>query len=211
MKQTKATLKTYFETGDRPTEPQFCNLIDSFWADEDFVLAAQQKYSFDSLNSLVQQEKLVLGQKYILSGYKTQYYIEGTNTTNKVKEITNTATVNGFGFYDPGLTDLKVGTPVEVTKLPTGYTGVIKLGDVTNVTAYVFGFYIKFANGLHVVNGARFKYSLQRYSNVIPDDKVLDANLKIMMQPNGVINTEVHDGTPYMQMTAAENIVVPEE
>jgi len=211
MKQTKATLKTYFETGDRPTSPQFGDLIDSLWADEDFVHAAQQKYSFESLTSLVQQEKLVLGQKYTLSGYKTQYYVEGTNTTNKVKEITNTATVNGYGFYDPGLTDLEVGTSVEVVKLPAGYSGAIKTGDLTNVTISVFGFYIKFANGLHAVNGARFKYSLQRYSNITPDDKVLDANLKIMMQPNGVINTEVHDGTPYMQMTATENRVVPEE
>lgn len=211
MKQTKATLKTYFETGDRPTETEFCDLIDTFYAEEDFALAAQQKYSFESLALLVQQEKLILGQKYILSGYKTQYYIEGTNTSNKVKEIINTATVNGFGFYDPGLTDLKVGTPVEVVKLPTGYTGAIKEGDITNVSFTGFGIYIKFTNGLHAVNGASFKYSLQRYSNITPDDKVLDANLKIMMQPNGVINTEVHDGTPYMQMTAAENRAVPEE
>ena len=28
--QTKTTLKTYFQTGDKPTESQFVNLIDSF-------------------------------------------------------------------------------------------------------------------------------------------------------------------------------------
>jgi len=32
-----------------------------------------------------------------------------------------------------------------------------------------------------------------------------------MMKPNGVINTEVHNGTPYMEMTAEENREVPFE
>ncbi|AXT59695.1 hypothetical protein D1816_04760 [Aquimarina sp. AD10] len=30
MKQPKEILKTYFETGDKPTEQQFCDLIDSY-------------------------------------------------------------------------------------------------------------------------------------------------------------------------------------
>jgi len=31
MKQPKEKLKSYFETGDKPTENQFCDLIDSFF------------------------------------------------------------------------------------------------------------------------------------------------------------------------------------
>jgi len=30
MKQPKEILKTYFETGDKPTEQEFCDLIDSY-------------------------------------------------------------------------------------------------------------------------------------------------------------------------------------
>ncbi|MCK8520222.1 hypothetical protein M0D21_01515 [Aquimarina sp. D1M17] len=30
MKQPKETLKSYFETGDKPTEQEFCDLIDSY-------------------------------------------------------------------------------------------------------------------------------------------------------------------------------------
>ena len=35
MKQTKEILKTYFETGDKPTQTQFEDLIDSFVHEDD--------------------------------------------------------------------------------------------------------------------------------------------------------------------------------
>ena len=37
MKQSKAVLKSYFETGDRPTQEQFENLIDSFVHEDDIT------------------------------------------------------------------------------------------------------------------------------------------------------------------------------
>ena len=44
--QTKATLKTYFNTGDIPTEVQFANLIDSFEMVENMPPTKNTAYTF---------------------------------------------------------------------------------------------------------------------------------------------------------------------
>lgn len=48
--QSKATLKTYFETGDYPTENQFGDLVDSF---DDFGSASARKMLTDYANAVV--------------------------------------------------------------------------------------------------------------------------------------------------------------
>ena len=211
MKQTKAILKTYFETGDKPTEAQFCDFIDSMVTEGDLAINAEKEYTFDALKTLVEQSALVLGKKYILSGYQTKYYIEGSNTSNIEKTITNTGIVSGFGFYDPPLLDLKYGSTITVMTLPENYSGAIQLGDTATVNAYYAGAYLKFTNGLQTITGATFKYSLPRYTSIAKDATVIDANSKVMMQAGGVINTMVHNGEAYMQMSAQENLAVPEE
>jgi len=211
MKQTKTTLKTYFETGDKPTEEQFCDLIDSMITENDLAANSEREFTHTDLQSLVNEKKLVIGQKYILSGYQTKYYIEGTNTSNIEKIITNTGVVTGYGFYDPPLLDIKHGSEVIVTTLPTDYSGAVQVGDTTTVNAYYAGSYLKFANGLQTIIGATFKYSLPRYTSITKDATVIDSNSKIMMQAGGVINTIVHNGEAYMQMTAEENPAVPTE
>jgi len=209
MKQTKTTLKTYFETGDKPTEVQFCDLIDSMVIEP--ATSAEKEYTFDALKTLVAKGALVLGQKYILSGYQTKYYIEGTNTSNIEKTIANTGIVTGYGFYDPPLLDIQNGSAVTVMTLPTNYSGAVQVGDTTTVNAYYAGSYIRFTNGLQTIIGATFKYSLPRFTSIAPDATVIDANSKVMMQTGGVINTLVHNGEVYMQMSAQENQAVPEE
>jgi len=211
MKQTKTTLKTYFETGDKPTEEQFCDLIDSMITENDLAANSEREFTHTDLQSLVNEKKLVIGQKYILSGYQTKYYIEGTNTSNIEKIITNTGVVTGYGFYDPPLLDIKHGSEVIVMTLPTDYSGAVQVGDTTTVNAYYAGSYLKFANGLQTIIGATFKYSLPRYTSITKDATVIDSNSKIMMQAGGVINTIVHNGEAYMQMTAEENPAVPTE
>jgi len=101
--------------------------------------------------------------------------------------------------------------PITVESLPEGYSGPIQVGDESFVTDFFSAFFMKFANGLQVVEGAVFSYSIKRFNTIEENAVILDPNLKIMMKPNGLINTEVHDGTPYMQMTAEENRAVPEE
>ncbi|WP_299683462.1 hypothetical protein [uncultured Dokdonia sp.] len=211
MKQTRSTLKTYFETGDRPTELEFIDLIDSMVLDEDLVGESTTEYSYTELNTLIENNALIVGKKYTIADYQTRYYIEGTNTTNINRTASSTGTVSGFAFFDPPLTEVSNGTPIKVVSLPDDYTGNIKVGDTATVTSLFSAFFMKFTNGLQNVPGAVFSFSIKRFDTIDEDAVILDANLKIMMKPNGVINTEVHDGTPYMEMTAEENIAVPTE
>ena len=211
MKQTRSTLKTYFERGDRPTEGQFVDLIDSMLLDGDLAAGAGAEFSYTDLTTLIANNELIVGQKYTLSDYQTRYYIEGTNTTNINREAENQGVVSGFAFFDPPLDEVSNGTAIEVVSLPEGYAGTIQIGDTAEVTQYFSGFYMKFTNGLHTVAGAVFKYSIKRFETIDEDAVIIDANSKVMMKPNGVINTEVHNGTPYMTMTGEENRAVPFE
>ena len=211
MKQTRSTLKSYFERGDRPTEGEFVDLIDSMLLEGDIVVGAATEFSYEDLTTLITNNELVVGQKYTLLDYQTRYYIGGTNTTNINREAASQGVVSGFAFFDPPLNEVSNGTAIEVISLPEGYTGDIKVGDTAEVTQYSSGFYMKFTNGLHNVAGSVFKYSIKRFESIEEDAVIIDANSKVMMKPNGIINTEVHNGTPYMTMTAEENRAVPFE
>lgn len=211
MKQTRSTLKTYFERGDKPTEGEFGDLIDSILLDGDIAARASAEFSYADLTNLIANNALVIGQKYTISDYQTRYYIEGTNTTNINREAASQGIVSGFAFFDPALDEVTNGTPIEVVSLPEGYTGAIQVGDTAAVTSFFSGFFMKFTNGLHTVDGASFKYSIKRFDTIDADAVIIDSNSKVMMKPNGVINTEVHNGTPYMEMTAEENKSVPFE
>ncbi|MFC4636186.1 hypothetical protein ACFO3O_19925 [Dokdonia ponticola] len=211
MKQTRSTLKTYFERGDKPTEGEFADLIDSMLLDGDLAARASAEFLYADLTTLIANNALVVGQKYTISDYQTRYYIEGTNTTNINREAASQGVVSGFAFFDPPLDEVSNGTPIEVVSLPADYTGAIQVGDTATVTSFFSGFYMKFTNGLHTVDGATFKYSIKRFDTIDEDAVIIDGNSKVMMKPNGVINTEVHNGTPYMQMTAEENKAVPFE
>lgn len=211
MKQTRSTLKTYFETGDRPTELEFVDLIDSMVLDEDLAGESTTEYSYSDLITLIENNALIVGKKYTISDYQTRYYIEGTNTSNINRNASSQGVVSGFAFFDPPLNEVSEETPIEVISLPDDYAGDIKVGDTATIVNFISGFYMKFSNGLHNVPGAVFNFSIQRFDTITQDTVVLDSNMKIMMKPNGLINTEVHDGTPYMQMTAEENIAVPTE
>lgn len=211
MKQDRSTLKTYFETGDRPTQEEFADLIDSMVLDEDLAAGSTTEYSYTELNTLITNNALVVGRKYTISDYQTQYYIEGTNTTNINRNATIQGVVSNFAFFDPPLTDVGNGVAIEVVSLPDDYTGPIQVGDTATIVDFFSAFFMKFSNGLHTVAEAVFKYSVKRFDTIDEDAVILDGNLKIMMKPNGLINTEVHDGTPYMQMTAEENRAVPTE
>lgn len=216
MKTEKKILKSYFQKGDKPTEKQFNDLIDTFLTEEEarvlFDGNNQLEYTYDELKNLKESKNLVPGQKYILTDYQTKYYIEGTNSSPIVKDATNQSVVSNYGFFATPLTDLIVGFEVEVTSLPVGYSGPITVGSITTVSAnYANGYYLKFANGLHFVIGSTFRYQKQRYASIASNQTVLDTNLKPILKPNGIVNTEVHDGNAYLQMSAAENPAVPTE
>lgn len=54
-KQSVATLKTWFETGDKPTQQQFWDWLDSFIHKDDGIAQSQVTGLVDSLNSLATQ------------------------------------------------------------------------------------------------------------------------------------------------------------
>jgi hypothetical protein len=55
---------------------------------------------------------------------------------------------------------------------------------------------------------SEYKYNFQkkRYPN-IPSNNKRYLWCKPVIKPSGILNTEVHDGTEYMSMSAAENTV----
>ena len=215
MIQTKEILKSYFETGDYPTEQQFVDLIDSMTNESDVLLILNQisnlRHTYNELKQLVDSNSLVAGSRYILTDYQTKYYIEGTNSASEVKTNEITQQVSGYAFFNPGL-PLTVGDEVEVTFVPDGIMG-IEVGDIASVSAEFTGYYLKFSNSMQNYIGIQFKYNVLKFS-IAPQYNnitILDDNNKPIIKPDGVINTEVHDGGAYMQMTADENRSVPIE
>lgn len=81
MKQSKAVLKSYFETGDRPTQEQFENLIDSFVHEDDitkiYVSSVERnKATGDSIIRLSNGSKLLI-----------QNPVNVVNQDNKIKVV----------------------------------------------------------------------------------------------------------------------------
>ena len=142
----------------QPTALQFTsssNLLEATFADGsqknveiDFV--AQGTY--EELNILKENNELKVGKNYLLLDYQTEYYIEGTNTSEIIRDEQVIQETSGFAFFNPPLEDLFIGASVTVTELPVGYVGGILVGDVTTVTSYFTnGAFIKFANAMELL------------------------------------------------------------
>jgi len=163
-------------------------------------------------DALIQADELIPGQTYILTDYQTEYFIQGSNSSGVVKEKEITSAVSGYAVLDNNYEyNLNVGDSIEITELPVGYVGPVQVGDITTVTVVSSDYYFRFANGMQNTIGIKFKFFYDRY-NTIPQNIIInDGSGKPIMKPQGVINTEVHDGTAYMDQTAVENLAVPTE
>lgn len=218
MKQSKEVLKSYFETGDYPTEQQFGDLIDSLTNQEEVLGLLDtnmgNEFTYNEIKQLVEENGLVPGKRYIINDYQTKYYIHGTNTSLINREVEVNQIVSGYALFNPPL-PLNVGDSVEITAVPEGYSGSLSIGDSVQVSVnYGGGYYLEFSNAdVQNTIGVRFKYSVPRFKTATSFNEVTinDSNGKPVLKPGGVINTEVHDGTPYMNMTAEENLAVPIE
>lgn len=162
--------------------------------------------------TLVANNGLIPGNYYLINDFQTIYTIKGSNSAPKLtkREIKSVASPWGMlGVYDKNLVS---GKEVTVTKLPDGYVGPITIGSKTNVYENYANYYFDFKNNMHLEAGFEFTYEMPRYSNGLADNLVVnDINGRPVIRPGGVLNTEVHDGTPYMLMSAEENINVPVE
>lgn len=163
---------------------------------------------------LVQNNGLVPGNYYMINDYQTIYTINGSDSTPLLinKKISSYA-ASTWAILEGGTDyNLVVGTVVKITKLPVGYSGHLVVGATTTIKVEAWLYYFRFANGMENVINLEFSYEMSRFSNGIANNIVVnDANGKPVIKPGGVLNTEVHNGTTYMDMTALQNLSVPVE
>ena len=182
--------------------------IDTTLINPDNILPTSQ------IVDLVQNNGLVPGNYYMINDYQTIYTINGSNSApllinKKISSYVASTWAMLEGGYDYNLV---VGTVVKITKLPVGYSGPLVVGATTTITVESFLYYFRFANGMENVINLEFSYDIPRFSNGIANNIVVnDANGKPVIKPGGVLNTEVHNGTTYMDMTALQNLSVPVE
>lgn len=182
--------------------------IDTTLINPDNILPTSQ------IVDLVQNNGLVPGNYYMINDYQTIYTINGSNSApllinKKISSYVASTWAMLEGGYDYNLV---VGTVVKITKLPVGYSGPLVVGATTTITVESFLYYFRFANGMENVINLEFSYDIPRFSNGIANNIVVnDVNGKPVIKPGGVLNTEVHNGTAYMDMTALQNLSVPVE
>lgn len=168
--------------------------------------------NYQDLMDLAASNGLELGRKYVITDYLHKYTIEGANSSGIIRNHETYQYAYGYATFGYYIYDMPVGRQVIVTYLPEGYTGSVKVGDVATVTQNSQNWYFQFSNGMHSINGLGLKYYLPRYNTIAEGAEIFDDYGKPVMKPGGIINTEVHDGTPYMNMTAEENFaILPEE
>jgi len=103
--QSKSTIKSYFETGDRPTQAQFIDLIDSY---ADFGSTGTPLYTDQGVNNNV----------YAITVPGVSAYASGQNYAVKIANVNTSAAtlnVNGLGAVSITYND---GSPLTGSELP---------------------------------------------------------------------------------------------
>jgi len=171
--------------------------------------------TYGTLESLVTNNELVIGGSYILLEYQTIYQINGSNTTGIVSLQTVIGAASVFSQFvnvpsDIGGPGNFAGVTVTVHSIVPGAT--LTVGQSLTIVSWFSSAYIQFSPQVIGVNiGCILKFEKQRYPNVTSGATYSDIYGKPIMKPGGVLNIDVHDGTPYMSMTASENPAVLKE
>ncbi|WP_428743396.1 hypothetical protein [Tenacibaculum sp.] len=93
MKQNKETLKKFFETGDKPTQQQYADLIDSYIDVKQLEGEANRRFVIDELGEVsVASEQQI--PEYILSP------ISGTNTVDLLKDGVSVSQIDLTPYLD---------------------------------------------------------------------------------------------------------------
>lgn len=88
MKQPKEVLKTYFETGDKPTEQEFCDLIDSYYHQDSGLIISNISMNDD-------------GEKVISFSDGTSVTIEETRVNDQQDNRIRTIDLGDITVYSP--------------------------------------------------------------------------------------------------------------
>jgi len=162
--------------------------------------------SYADLSSLVNTNQLIIGKNYILNDYVTKYQIFGSDSGPRIQIHEMIGSTGSYTQFNNVPVDIiQIGSVVTCVYAPPN--ALISSGDTFTIVEYFNFGYTRFSpnvtNPLNI--GAKFRFQKQRYSNIPNDSVILDTYGKPVIKPNGVINTEVHDGEPYMAMTGLEN------
>lgn len=170
--------------------------------------APEGRFSGDyaTLNTLVTNNQLVPGNKYILTDYQTIYQINGSDSRNRIQEHEIIGSSGLYSQFNNVPSNIAAnGDTVVCVFAPSGAT--VTTGSTFSIVDYFNSAYIRFSPSITGVNniGVKLKFEKQRYTNVPSGATINDVNGKPVFKSGGVINTEVHDDGPYMSMTGAEN------
>lgn len=162
------------------------------------------------LEAIRSASELSVNKTYILTDYKHKYIIENSDSqpTQILTQVIGNA--GAFAQLQPNANHLSVGSVVTITTLPSWYVWPITVGSTTTVTTVFNVGYMIFSPNINQ-DWFAFTFSSQRYSNVANNATINDVNWKPIIQPWGVLNTDVHNWTPYADMSALENYAVPTE
>ncbi len=155
---------------------------------------------------MVDNSQLKIGRTYILTDYVTKYQISGTNSSPREEIHTMIGSAGAYTqFVNVPNTIVANGDTITCVYAPLGAS--IVTGQTFYVVDYFNSAYIKLSPSVTGLNniGVKFKFEKQRYPNIPNNTTILDNYGKPVIKPGGVINTEVHDGTPYMTMSGVEN------
>ena len=185
------------------------------WTSSNFI-TAPISLTYSGLQNLVNTNGLELGRRYILTDYLHKYQILGSDSGAITQYHTMIGRTAGYVQFVNVPVEVYTGALLTVTYAPPGATVTIgmtfsiDLSGLYNTSQYLL-LVPNTAQNSNANFGTIFSFQKQRYPNVPTDSVILDGNSKIVMKKGGLINTDVHDGTDYMSMTASQNPVVQTE
>jgi len=162
--------------------------------------------NYTTLNTLVSNNELIAGNKYILTDYQTVYQINGSDSGNRIQEHEIIGSASLYSQFNNVPSNVAAnGDTVICVFAPSGAT--VTTGSTFTIIDYFNYSYIRFSPAITGANniGVKLKFEKQRYPNVPSGATINDINGKPVFKVGGVLNTEVHDDGPYMSMTGAEN------
>jgi hypothetical protein len=162
--------------------------------------------NYATLNTLVTNNELIPGNKYILTDYQTVYQINGSDSRNRIQEHEIIGSSGLYSQFNNVPSNIAAnGDTVVCVFAPSGAS--VTTGSTFTIIDYFNFAYIRLSPIITGVNniGVKLKFEKQRYSNVPSGATINDINGKPVFKSGGVLNTEVHDDSPYMSMTSGEN------
>jgi hypothetical protein len=161
---------------------------------------------YATLNTLVINNQLIPGNKYILTDYQTVYQINGSDSRNRIQEHEIIGSAGSYSQFNNVPSNIASnGDVVTCVFAPSGAT--VTTGSTFTIVDYFNYGFIRFSPSITGVNniGVKLKFEKQRYPNIPSGTTINDINGKPVFKVGGVLNTEVHDNGPYMSMTGIEN------